>query len=494
MEPVSSASSPDVTRRDLAIVAAAVLLGAGIYLVSSALAYRVGFPLDDSWIHETYARNLALQGQWAFQLGQPSAGSTAPLWTIMLVPGFWLGLPPPWWSHLLGAATLFGLAVAAEKVARGLVAAYRPGIPWVALFIASEWHMLWAALSGMETLLQALVVTIVLALLLSGSRRYLGLGLLTGLSVWIRPDGLTLVGPVLIVLLAVERGKRFRGLVSYLIGLGALVLPYVLLNLWLSGTPLPNTFYAKQAEYAAWQARPVFDRLGAASLQLVTGPSILLVPGLVMWLVQYVRRRDVRPLAVLTWCGLYVLTYLLRLPPYQHGRYLMPAMPMLFVIGLSGFLEFRNLRVLGRYHLPAQQVWQGSLVLLSLGFFALGARSYGQDVGLIETEMVNTAAWVAHNLGPAEVVAAHDIGALGYFDRHRVIDMAGLVSPEVIPFMRDQARLANYLDQHGADYLIAFPGFYPELEQHSAPVFSTGGRFAAAMGEPNLTVYCWRCK
>ena len=29
--------------------------------------------------------------------------------------------------------------------------------------------------------------------------------------------------------------------------------------------------------------------------------------------------------------------------------------------------------------------------------------------------------------------------------------------------MRDETRLAKFLDQRGANYLIAFPAFYPEL-------------------------------
>ena len=102
MKRESLKSSLELKRRDLVILAVAVIIGAGIYLFASAFIYHIGFPLDDSWIHQTYARNLALYGQWAFQLGHPYAGSTAPLWTFLLAIGFWLGLAPYFWTYLLG--------------------------------------------------------------------------------------------------------------------------------------------------------------------------------------------------------------------------------------------------------------------------------------------------------------------------------------------------------------------------------------------------------
>jgi len=92
------------------------------------------------------------------------------------------------------------------------------------------------------------------------------------------------------------------------------------------------------------------------------------------------------------------------------------------------------------------------------------------------------------------VIAAHDIGALGYFDHHALIDLAGLVSPEVVPFIRDEARLAEFLDQREAQYLIAFPHLYPRLTASSKPVYSSGGPHAPATGAGNMTVYCWRCR
>jgi hypothetical protein len=164
---------------------------------------------------------------------------------------------------------------------------------------------------------------------------------------------------------------------------------------------------------------------------------------------------------------------------------------MFFLFGLLAFLEFQKSNLFGRWHWAVATVGKLSLLCVTLGFVGLGARSYGEDVGLIESEMVVTAKWVAANLPPQAVVAAHDIGALGYFDQHALIDLAGLVSPEVIPFIRDEARLASFLDRRHASYLIAFPAFYPALTRASEPVFTSGGSFAPAIGEKNMTVYQW---
>ena len=108
MERISTASPPKPSARDAAILLVAAILGAAIYLFFSARIDRIGFPLDDSWIHLTYARNLAQRGEWAFQPGHLSAGSTSPLWTFLLAIGFWLHLGPYVWTYFLGAPLIFG--------------------------------------------------------------------------------------------------------------------------------------------------------------------------------------------------------------------------------------------------------------------------------------------------------------------------------------------------------------------------------------------------
>ncbi len=121
----------------------------------------------------------------------------------------------------------------------------------------------------------------------------------------------------------------------------------------------------------------------------------------------------------------------------------------------------------------------------------MGAKSYAQDVAYIETEMVHTAKWAKENLPAGALIAAHDIGALGYFDDHELIDLAGLVSPQIIPFLRDESQIAKYLDENGADYFIAFPGLYPELAARSKEIFSSHGAIAPMLGGENLSIYQW---
>ena len=483
-----------ISNRDLLMLAAAVVVVTSIYLLASYFNYGIGFPLDDSWIHQTYARNLAQRGEWAFRPGVPSAGSTAPLWSALLALGFLFSLSPYIWTYLLGAFTLFALTVVCEWAVRTLIDSYRPHLPWVGIFFAFEWHFAWAAMSGMETLLHGLIVTTVLVLLMTNTRRYLTLGLLTGLSAWVRPDGLTLLGPVLIMVLIHEQDTRPRliALLRCLIGFGSLFVPYLLFNLAIGGTPMPNTFYAKQAEYASWQTISIFSRLGQMFLQLLVGPSLVLIPGVMGWLVKSIKQKMWGSLAALVWCAGYFGLYISRLPVYQHGRYIMPAMPIFFLFGLLAFADFEKSRLFERYHWIGQTIWRASLVMLSVAFIFLGAQSYSQDVALIESEMVVTAKWVAANLPPDALIAAHDIGALGFFDTHALIDLAGLISPEVIPFIRDEPKLANYLNQQGADYLIAFPGFYPAMTGSLEKVFVTNSEVTLKYDEENMAVYLWK--
>lgn len=474
------------------VLAAAALVAVLYYLMVSARTFRIGFPLDDTWIHLTYARNLAEHGEWAYRLGERSAGSTSPLWTVLLAIGFLLDLAPYAWTYFLGWVVLTLMAINAENVARKLIDSYQPRLPWVGLFFVSAWHLTWSAVSGMETLLHAFIAFAVLTALMTGSRHYLILGLLAGLSIWVRPDGLTLLGPILMVAFLTEDTWPLRGeaLLKVVIGFGALFLPYLFFNLMLSGNPMPNTFYAKQAEYAEyWLSQSFAQRVTNYLWPIIASPFLVLIPGVFIWAKKSLRSRNWGALAGVPWLLGYVLIYFMRLPAYQHGRYIIPALPILYLWGLLGLLE-----VASRAHVNRQIIllWQTMIAVLCIAFGFIAARQNAYDVYWIESEMVETAKWVEQNVSPNAVLAVHDIGALGYYVPNRLIDLAGLITPEVVDFIRDEPRLGEYLVSSGADYLIVFPSLYPQLTSQRIPAFVAGLPSGPLRFEENLQVYPWK--
>ncbi len=474
------------------VIALAALLAVLFYLLVSALVFRIGFPLDDTWIHLTYARNLSEHGEWAFRLGERSAGSTAPLWTFLLGIGFFLQLAPYIWTYFLGWVVLTLLGIRAEETARTLVDSYRPRIPWVGLFFVSAWHLTWSAVSGMETLLHGYLIFVALSMLISGSRRYLALGLLAGASIWVRPDGLTLLGPLLFTAVLIEQSVQSRNsaILKILIGFGALFVPYLLFNLALSGNPMPNTFYAKQAEYQEfWLSKTFAERLTDYMWPILASPFLVLVPGAVTWIYKTIRLRNWGAMMGITWFFGYVTIYFMRLPAYQHGRYIIPALPIMYLWGILGMIDYFSLP---RANKRIGVLWQALLVTLCFVFSFVGARQNAYDVYWIETDLVGTAKWVQKNIPPDAVLAVHDIGAFGYHVPNPILDMAGLITPEIIPFMRDSTKLSAYLDANSADYLIVFSGQYPRLVSQKTLLFTTETEFDLFQFQDHMQVYQWR--
>ena len=471
------------------------LVSSAGYVYISWLTYRIGFPLDDAWIHQTYARNLALYGEWAFTPGQPSAGSTSPLWSILLALGHFIGLGPHIWTYLLGWLSLWGVAIAGLWMFSKLQPASNRMMALLAgALLVAEWHLVWAAVSGMETALFSLIVLAIFTMLIAHNQNWIILGGLIGLSIWVRPDGLTLLAPALLVCImqASSNYQRVSRIMLLAVGFSLLFSPYLLWNRMLSGVIWPNTFYAKQAEYAVELLEPLGKRL----LEQATLPNIgfgfLLIPGFIFLFYRSFRHRNWGVVAGSFWIIGYLVVYALRLPvSYQHGRYVIPMMPPYFLWGLAGTtsLFLWNSPILWRRVLS--KAWLVSVGLLCITFWYLGAQAYGRDVAFIESEMVATSRWIEEYTEPDVLIGAHDIGALGYFGGRRILDMAGLVSPEVIPFIRDEAQLDKWLTKENADYLVTFPSWYSELTQGLETVYQTGGKYSQAFDGENMVVYRW---
>lgn len=191
----------------------------------------------------------------------------------------------------------------------------------------------------------------------------------------------------------------------------------------------------------------------------------------------------------LVWLFAHVAVYALRLPvSYQHGRYLLPIIPIGLLYGIVGTALLLD-EVKARSTQPAARLLRRVYALASVMVFVLyvpiGALAFATDVAIINGEMVVVAKWLAANTPPGATIAAHDIGAIGYFSRRPILDLAGLISPEVIPFIRDEAQLGQWLQAKGAHYFVTFPDWYPQLATRWPPVFAG----TSAFSPEHMTVY-----
>jgi hypothetical protein len=260
----------------------------------------------------------------------------------------------------------------------------------------------------------------------------------------------------------------------------------------LGGTFWPNTFYAKQTEYAALQQVSIFQRLGQEFSLPLVGVGVLLLPGAIIYFYNAARKREWAGLCGAAWFLGYIALYAWKLPvTYQHGRYVIPAMPVLFFWGACGYSQYLLETRAKRAKWIVSRAWGLSIALVAVAFWAQGLTAYSQDVAIIESEMVDTARWVSAHTAGSDLIAAHDIGALGYFGNRRLLDLAGLISPEVIPEMRDEGQIAAMLDQKRVDYLVTFPDWYPRLAGRAEIVYAGDQPFAAREGHTHMSVYRW---
>lgn len=490
-----------------------------LYLGVSHFGYGyTGFPLDDGWIHQTYARNLGWRGQFSFTPGVPSTGSTAPLWTILLSVGYALHLPFKWWTYGLGMVCLGLSGFYLARIGQRLFPDKLWLGPLIGLTLLLEWHLGWAAVSGMETLFfiacSICLVERFVALMepdlaaANGSRRQrlshlrlFGLGFIGGCLTLIRPEGLGLAGLVglgltVAIISRKTSPKQLLGIwVSYGFGLILPLIPYLIFNVVVSGSMFPNTLYAKQQEYGLWIQEQFSDREAFwFRLQVFSAPfiglQILLIPGIVKAMSLMRNKQTIYLLIPLLWWVSHATLFFLRLPvTYQHARYQMPVIPWILLLGLGGTTyllkpRHRHLwpRVLSRAAMP-------TMGLVTVIFVGLGVQSYGRDVRIIETEMVDVALWLHENTEPETIIAAHDIGAIGYFSERPIVDLAGLITPDVIPFIRDEAALLEFSLANQAEYLVTFPSWYPEMTADLTPIYSTQSPWAIAAGNDNMAVF-----
>lgn len=467
----TSPSQRSFSVRDLCILIAVYTVA---FLVVSGFPHPLsGFPLDDSWIHQVVARNLAHNGKLGFVTGKESSGSSSLLWTFVLAANlkFFPAIGPVLYSAILNICFFVAIGWGLLGMARrdGL----SPTACWLwALTPALNGNFVWLGVIGMEHVL--FVMLSVLGIYLwfqTGWRSAAGASLCLGALCLTRPEGLCLAG--LILLLSPWTRRSRREIATVAITVAASIAITLAANRITSHAWLPTTYEGRKWLYFGSNHVPLLARiefpyvLGRSLLQpwavVQTHPlyvfNTLIVVLMAAGAWKLASERRLRTSFLVLWDIALVLIYSLMLPTRSHGGRYQPLFlalifPLMF-LGMQFLLDRVAQRGERRRLQPAAQTTMIVAVCIFCGIFSLkGWRRITSDgIALINGTHGKMGDLLVRTLPPNSKVAAFDIGRIGYIYGGKLVDMGGLTDSSFLPYMREH-RIFSYLEDRHIDYLV----------------------------------------
>jgi hypothetical protein len=446
-----------------------------------------GLPLDDGFIHLQFARSLALGEGLAYRDGALVSGSTAPLWTAILSLLFPLPGPLLLWVKLLGAALYAAGAAATWTLARELDLAPAAAAAVALLFLLTD-AMVWSALSGMEICLFVVLTAggTVLHLrerrAIAPRRPSLALASL-GLASLARPEGLLLLAlaiadRLLLPAPGTSRRDALPGLVVGALCAIALIATVQLFSFTVSDSLLPTTYAVKTDGPRALLPSGIYLLRVLGVLFRPHPLPVLLAAAGALTLVERLGTPRDRGLLPALWLAGLPLAYSLYDSPEapmmvgNFGRYYFPLFPFVLVLAaLALERPIERLAAAPRVARVAGAMLLAALLLVPpLSSLRSGSERYALNVRNVNESDVAIAVWVREHLSPAAVIAAQDVGAIGFLTPNPLIDLTGIVTPEILPAIEGssggaggRAGLLHFVTKKRPDYVMLFADSYPGL-------------------------------
>ena len=482
----------------LAVLAVASVLFYVLPLTKSAGA--AGFPSDEPWIALTFAKNLVQHGVYAPHPSLPSfSGSTSPLMVLLLALLGLLVSSPTTAAYIVGAASYAAAAVFLFRLARKMF----PGEDWIA-FAAGLLFVLYprmqaAAASGHATML--FIALAIGAWALYAERKPLWFFTLAGLALWVRPDALVLLIAALFHLFyhhrvvterpaadatdpQVTRLASRRGMFVWF----ALFLVYLVFNLALNGTIFPNSVGSKLAYFhnadGGSFASGVLTYFTSAEGAVLILAAVL---GIALLMRDFLKRKRIPVLSPAVFAAGLIIAYGIFLPVLRDdARYLAPAVPAFILLALWGARRLFGLLVEQLGTDAPLRLARPVLMLLAIAALALGLagtvpsrESYVKAVRYVNERQIAAAHWLAQNTNPDALIATQSAGVIGYFSGRKVVDVTGVLTPELVSSIGDLGKLETYLAAVGITHYAMLREQYEVVNVN--PLFTSDIRVPEVM-------------
>jgi hypothetical protein len=461
---------PSITRALWAVLACVAALALAARIIPEPRT------IDDAFITFRYSRNIVGGEGFVYNAGARTLGTTTPLYTLLMAGIGWVTGSGnyPWFALIVNALADAGtsvlLALLIYRATRRISLAAVAGAVWAVNPMSVTF-----AVGGMETSVGILCA--VAAFYLYVMRRERWMALVAALGILTRIDTILWVG-LLFLHQFIKRWRETRGATplirrvpwqSWAVFVGTLA-PWYVFSWAYFGTLFPRSLAAKQVAYkvdglqaftrlAQNVATPFFEHHTLGVLGIMIG--IVLYPALAGAGTLFAARRYPRVVPYLVYVWVYVIVFSV-MNPLMFRWYMTPMLPaylLAILLGVWALVETLGTRLDRPAMVPVVLSSIGVVfVLLLLNAWTLHP-DHGQDRPApemawnaieINYRRIGEELRTQYGVTPDTLVAAGDIGAIGYYSRARILDTVGLVTPEIgdyYPF--DDSLLAE-----GANYAV----------------------------------------
>ncbi|MDP8246319.1 MAG: hypothetical protein P9L94_19705 [Candidatus Hinthialibacter antarcticus] len=475
----------------------ACLQGALFIGAERSLHEQLSFPLDDSFIHLQYGKQIARGYYFQYQDADPvSGGATSFLYPHLLAIGWLLGFQQNGlvlWALLIAFASITAIFYFLIRCGEHL-GSVRAGWAALALVLLSG-HLGWAFWSGMEIALFTALFLWMMSEVFHPSPNRARLGVAMGLLALTRPEGVLIAVTCVGLMLARRIWRRdIKSLFSHpsqtvfaTFFIGASIFGPPLFYRMAMGRWGGNSLMAKSLLYHP--IKSAAQRLGECAVNAIEivkfymgAPSVIprmgefMFPGALALAVVGVIAYAFSQTPAKRWFGvlaglplLIVFAAVATLEVWQlhNFRYLAPMIPWLFlwsVIGLEAI--YASMRI------PSAPPVIATVVLIALlvsPYLPAWASRYAHESTVIAEKQRQAAEWAATNLNGASL-AINDAGALAFYGALPVFDLVGLISNETTLAYRIgegalYERMQRLPQKKRPQFAVVFPSWFEEMSR-----------------------------
>ena len=418
------------------------------------LLFRYLFPAilaDDAYISFKVAANTASGRGMVFNPGENIYISTSPLWVLLLASiRLFLG-DVILAARMLGTVLEILLVVSIVHFSRRTKLGGKVGMLAALLLITNPVFLL-TSFSGMELPLYLLMI--VLAALFLSQGRYTVAMICGACAVWVRFDGLVIYGATVVIFLWLERRQIWKQPISMFVKtipsitvvVGYVLFGALFFETWLpmsvqrKALTSPDLFSLAWLEGSRVVAREFVNAIIGRSAYWYTHTTpfiVVALPFVVGGSVQVFKRQtSVLTLLIITLA--YVASFVGSGSAYARNFpwYFVPILPAVYLVcsvGIVWLLSAGSRAWPFLQKIERMGVLSGLVVVgwLAVAFVSLHRDAVSLTISKNERERVyaTAAVWAGKHVGSETLVAANEIGAIGFFipPDASLLDMFGLL-------------------------------------------------------------------